>query len=165
MRDMELEEIKKLLQKKLSEEEKIKLLGHTAGSIICILAKHLINSSGYGVISTILMREVKNLGKKDAEKIMKIFDIKRNDKESASTILKILAYNLGLELKRESGETIVTKCPYGESVRETGVPFICSICVEYNKGVVEAVLGPDFTIEKTKYLLTDNMCSFNIKRK
>jgi hypothetical protein len=162
---MELKEIKKLYQRKLSEDEKTKLFGYTAGSIICTLAKHLINSSGYGVISTILMREVKDLGRKDAEKIIKLFNIKERNKESASIILKILACNLGLELVEKNGETMVTKCPYGECVKETGVPFICSICMEYNKGVVETILGSDFTIEKTKYLLTDGVCAFNIKKR
>jgi len=160
-----LGEVKKLVKKELGPDKRIRLLGYTAGNIICILAKHVIKSSGYGVTSTILMRELRNLGKTDAEKIMKIFKIKKRTPENASKILRIIAYAIGLELKIKKDQSVVIKCPYGDCVKKYKDPFICNVCLEYNKGVIEAVLGSQFTIDKSKYMLTDGACSFTVFKK
>lgn len=161
----ELSKIEKLIKKELNSDKRVRLLGCTAGNIICILAKHIIKASGYGVTSTILMRELRDLGKKDAKKIMKIFKIKVKTPEDASKILRIIAYTIGLELEIKNGHSVVTKCPYGDCVREHKDPFICNVCLEYNKGVIDAALGPQFTIDKSKYMLTDGVCSFTIYKK
>jgi len=158
-------EIEKLIKKEFNSDERVRFLGSTAGNIICILARHIIKASGYGVTSTILMRELRNLGKKDAKRIMEIFKIKERSPENASKILRIIAYAIGLELEIKDGHSLITKCPYGECVKEHKDPFICNVCLEYNKGVIEAVLGPKFTIDKSKYILTDGVCSFTIFKK
>jgi len=160
-----MKEIKKELEKRLTPDERIKLLGHTAGSIICTLAKYLIQTSGYGITSRILLREIRELGKKDAKKIMEIFGIKERSPENASKILKIIALNIGLKLEKRKNGTVVTECPYGECVKEFEEPFICKVCLEYNKGVIEAVLGPGFTLKRSKYLLDNGLCDFRIEKK
>jgi len=160
-----LNEIKKLVNNKFNSDKRVKLLGHTAGGIICVLAKNMIRSSGYGVTSTVLMRELKELGKKDAKKIMKTFGIKEKTPENVSKILKIVAYAIGLEFQNKNNQTVITKCPYGECVKELNEPFICNVCLEYNKGIVEAVLGSQYTIDKSKYLLNDGACSFDVHKR
>ncbi len=162
---MNLEKIKKDLEEKLSVEERINLLKYTSGNIITILSKYLIQTSGYATMTKILLREIKELGKKDAEKIMEVFGIKEKTPENASKVLKILAICLGLELKEENGETHIVKCPYGDCVKKFKEPFICRICSEYNQGVIEEVIGSRFVLKRNKYLLEDGFCDFQIEKR
>ncbi|MEM5781743.1 MAG: hypothetical protein QXD43_00925, partial [Candidatus Aenigmatarchaeota archaeon] len=83
-----MEKIKKALEEKLSFDERIKLLGYASGSIITTLAKYLIQASGYTTMKKVLLREMRELGKRDAERIMEIFEIKEKTPENASKILK-----------------------------------------------------------------------------
>jgi predicted hydrocarbon binding protein len=161
----ELEEIEKLIKKKIPAEERVKVVAHTAGRIICSLAKHLIKDSGYGVVSTIMSREMRNLGKNDARNYMKIFGIREGDPKNASKLLRIAAFLLGLKLKIGDGESLVVECPYGASVKEFQEPFICNVCLEYCRGIVEEVLGPAFIFERTKWLVNgDECCAFKIRK-
>lgn len=162
---MKLEEIKRKIEERLSPDERIKILGYSAGSIITILAKYLIQTSGYSTMSKVLLREIRKLGREDAKKIVKIFNINEKTPENTSQILKILALCLGLELEEGNGQTHVVKCPYGECVNKFREPFICKICSEYNQGVIEEILGPGFVFKRNKYLLKDGFCDFQIERR
>ncbi|MEM5883155.1 MAG: hypothetical protein QXQ77_02860 [Candidatus Aenigmatarchaeota archaeon] len=161
---MKIEKIKKELEEKLPVEERIKFLSYASGNIITILAKYLIKTTGYTTVSKVLLREIRELGKNDAEKIAKIFEIKEKTPENVSKILKIIALCLGLTLKEENG-TYIIACPYGECVKKFKEPFICKICSEYNQGVIEQILGPKFVIKRDKYLLYDGVCNFQIEEK
>lgn len=161
---MSLEKIKKTLEEKLSFDERIKLLGYASGSIITTLAKYLIQAYGYTTMKKVLLREIRELGRRDAERIMEIFEIKEKTPENASKILKILAICLGLELKEENGGTHIVGCPYGECVKKFKEPFICKICSEYNQGVIEFILGPKFMFKRSKYLLENGFCDFQIEK-
>lgn len=163
---MSNEDVQQLVKNKLDLSERIATLAHTAGSIICSLAKHLIKDSGYSVASTVMTRELRSLGRKDARKYMEIFEIKERSQENASKILKIAATLLGLKLIVEKGETKIVQCPYGSCVKEFKEPFICNVCLEYCRGIVEEVLGSGFTFERIKWMVKgDEYCTFEIRKR
>lgn len=148
--------------KKLSSEQKTRMLAFTSGRIISTLANYLIKLSGYNTTAKTLKRAIREIGKKDAEKIRKIFNI---PKEDASSTLKIAAQLLGLELTTKGNETAVIKCPYGENVKQQKEPFICNICLEYCNGIMEASLGPNFVLKRTNWLLDrKGCCTFKISK-
>jgi predicted hydrocarbon binding protein len=163
---IEPEEIQRLIREKIDEEKRISMLGRTAGSMICALAKHAIKTSGYGVVSKVLMRELRNLAKKDVKKIIEIFEIKEKTPENASRILKIAAYILGLKMVIKDEETTVVECPYGACVKEFRDPFICNVCLEYCRGAVEEMLGPEFIFDRVKWAVKgDDGCTFKIQKR
>jgi len=162
--ETEIENLKKEMEKRLSVDDRIKFMGCAAGDIIAILAKYLIKTAGYTTTARVLLREIRELGKEKARKVMEMFKIEDRSRYNASKILKIVALFLGLELKKENG-TYVVKCPYGESVRKSNEPFICKICSEFNQGIVEEVLGPTFKFKRNKYLLEDGFCDFEVEKK
>ena len=164
--DMIDREFEKLIEEKIDLDDRIYFFGHTAGSIICALAKSLIKSGGYGVTSTVLTREIRKLGREDAKKIMEIFEIKQKNPENASKVLRILATIIGLEFETRGDRALITRCPYGQCVKEFYEPFICKVCLEYNRGVIEEVLGDNFTLDQPKWLINgDEGCQFRVKKR
>jgi predicted ArsR family transcriptional regulator len=160
------DEYKKMIEEKIKSDKRINFFGHTAGSIICALAKNLIKSDGYGVASTVLTREIRKLGKSDAERIMEIFDIKERTPENASKIMKIAAVMIGLKFEKKGVDTLITECAYGDCVKEYYEPFICRVCLEYNKGIIHGVLGENFTLDQPKWLINgDEGCSFKLRKR
>jgi predicted hydrocarbon binding protein len=162
----EIAELEQLIKSKLSSTEQTTLISYTSGSIICALAKYLIKATGYGVASTVLSRELRTIGKRDAEKIMKIFGIDKKTPENASKVLKILAFMLGLKYEIKEGRSYIKDCPYGACVKEFDEPFICNVCLEYNKGIVECILDQGFTLVRSKWRIGgDDFCKFDIRKR
>lgn len=164
----ELKNLEELIGKKMNEKQRIWMLGKISSNIICRLAKHLIKNIGYAPVVTIIQRELRDTGAKDAENIMKIFDIKTRNPEDASKVLKIAAEILGMNLSIKGNETIITECPYGDAVKEFPYdqPFYCNICREYCRGLLQGVIGNGFSFSQTSSLSEgDRYCAFEIKKR
>jgi predicted hydrocarbon binding protein len=164
----ELKEIEEMVKSKMSERERIWTLGKISSVIICKLAKHLIKNIGYSSVATIIQRELREIGKKDAKKIIDLFGFEIKNVSDASKVLKIAALLLGMNLDVKGNETIITECPYGESVKEFPFdqPFYCNVCREYCKGLIEGTLGDGFVfIQSSSISKGDSFCAFRIVKK
>jgi predicted ArsR family transcriptional regulator len=150
MVDNEKLEILHELQKKIEEMPKVertKILGGMFTRIISVLTRRLIKLEGYSVTSTILERELRELGQRDAQLISNIFGIKSKDPENTSKVLKIAALILGYNLDVEGKETVVRECPFAILAKEMNEPQLCNICSNYCQGIVDEMLGKNFIIE------------------
>ena len=171
MEDKKVEEmmkIEEIVRQKMNEKERIWMLGKISSNIVCRLAKQLIKNIGYAQVVKIVQRELREGGMNDAKKIMELFDLEPGKPENVSKILKIAAIILGMNLDVKEKETIITECPYGESVKEFPYdqPFYCNICREYCKGLIEGVIGDRFTFTQNSSLSEgDNFCSFETKKR
>lgn len=173
---MKLKENKKektLLKKlflKVPENEKIKSTSITLGNIICILAKHLINSMGYAIASRVISRDIRELGKSDIERLEKLFNLSRtfDDKKRLTRLAGML---LGLDFRifmDEKGEThaFIVNCPFNKIIKKFNEPFICKVCEEYNRGIVEALFGHEFKLVPIKRMSEgDKYCKYHITKK
>ncbi|MEM7825887.1 MAG: hypothetical protein QW412_03455 [Candidatus Aenigmatarchaeota archaeon] len=161
----ELKEIEDEIYKKFEEKERMKMLGNIASKIICTMAKYLVKDTGYSATKRIIERELREIGKNDAEKIIKLLGIEKNP-ENASKALKIAALILGLKLDMVNNNTIVRDCPYGAEVLKLKDPFFCVICHEYCRGIVEKIAGGNYTLVQTSSLTKgDEFCSFDVKKR
>jgi len=171
MENKKLEEMTKLeemVRQKMNEKERIWMLGKVSSNIVCRLAKQLIKNIGYTQVVTIIQRELRECGAKDAKKIMELFELEPGSPENASKVLKIAAIILGMNLNVKGKETVITECPYGDSVKEFpyNQPFYCNICREYCRGLIEGVIGDEFTFVQTSSLSEGNeFCAFETKKR
>ena len=155
---------------KVPEKEKIRSTSITLGNIICILAKHLINSMGYGIAARVISREIRELGKNDIKRLEKLFNMKKTFKNK-KRLTRLAGMLLGLDLrivKDEKGEThaFIMNCPFNEIIRKIHEPFICKMCEEYNRGVVESLFGPKFKLVPLKRMSEgDKYCKYHIVEK
>jgi len=164
----ELKNLEKLIIQKMDKKERIWMLGKVSSNIVCRLAKHLIKNIGYTPVITIIQRELRETGMKDAKKIMELFELEVGSLENASKVLKIAAVILGMNLDVKGKETIITECPYGDSVKEFpyNQPFYCNICREYCRGLVEGVIGDGFIFNQTSSISEgDKFCAFKIRKR
>jgi predicted hydrocarbon binding protein len=162
----ELIHLENLLKEKMSESERKRMMGRIVARMICSLTKHLIKNAGYSVATTIIERELKEIGKSDANELMRIFQFKKGDPENASKILKIASMILGLKLDVIGDETIIRECPQGSEAVKLKESLMCNVCKEYCNGIVEEILGDDFFLERTKSLVNgDEYCMFKIRKK
>lgn len=164
--ETELREIEKEFDEKISERERKDAMTKVASRIISIIAKHLINDTGYSVATTILQRELRRMGREDAKNIAEMFNLKRNDTKDASKALKISALFLGLRLDVVENETVVRECPQGKEAINLKEPLLCNVCLEYNKGILEEMIGDSFLIDRLKWIFKgDEYCWFQIKKR
>lgn len=152
--------------KGMPEKERMAMFGRMASRMICAVAKHLIKNSGYSVTTTVLKREFRDIGRSDANEIMRVFKIKEKTPENTSKVLKITALVLGMKLDVVSDETIIRECPHGAQALELKQPLLCNVCAEYCNGIVEGVLGERFKLDRTKSLIDgDGYCMFKLRKK
>lgn len=167
--EKEKEKMKEIFSR-ISEKEKIKSISKTLGSIICILANHLIHSLGYTTASTVISRDIRELGKRDVERLKEIFKLDE-DLISKKRTTRLAGMLLGLELKliREGdGKThaYIVDCPFSSIVKGFNQPFICKICEEYNRGIVEKLFGSKFKLVSEKRMSQgDDYCKYHIREK
>ena len=164
----ELKKLEELIRQRMNEKERIWMLGKVSSNIVCRLAKHLIKSIGYTPVVTIIQRELRETGIKDAKNIMEMFELESGSFENASKVLKITSVILGMNLDVKGKETIITECPYGDCVKEFpyNQPFYCNICREYCKGLIEGVVGDGFIFTQTSSISEGNkFCAFTIKKR
>lgn len=162
----ELREIEREFEEKISERKRKDVMAKVSSRIISIIAKHLIKDSGYSVATTILQRELRRMGREDAKNITELFNLKKNDFKDASKALKIAAMFLGLRLDVVEDETVVRECPHGLEAIKLREPLLCNICLEYNKGILEEMLGDGFSIDRTKWIFKgDEYCWFHVKKR
>jgi|YelNatPaOPRAMG01_1025707.scaffolds.fasta_scaffold03472_13 predicted hydrocarbon binding protein len=162
----ELKKIEGEIYKRFEEKERMKMLGNITSRIICTIAKHLIKDVGYSATKRIIERELREIGKNDAEKIIQLLGIEEKTPENASKALKIAALILGLSLDIADNHTIIKECPYGAEVLKFRDPFFCVICNEYCKGIVEKIAGENYTLIQISSLTKgDKFCSFDVKKR
>jgi predicted hydrocarbon binding protein len=164
----EMKRIEEMVNQKMNEKERIWMLGKISSSIVCRLAKQLIKNIGYAQVVTIIQRELRECGVKDAKKIMELFKLEPGNPETASKVLKIAAIVLGMNLDVKRRETVITECPYGDSVKEFPYeqPFYCNICRDYCRGLIEGVIGDNFTFIQTSSMSEGNeFCAFETKKR
>ncbi len=154
-------DIKKLQQiiKKIPEKEKI--VANTLGKIITILGKYMVKMQGYSILSTVLKREIREVGKENAKFLMNFLKIKEPKEEDIKLIMNLAALLLGLKLKVKNGKVVATECPFYKTLKEYKEPFMCNACVEYNKGIAEELTNGKFTIKRVHWLFEgDKYCVF-----
>ncbi|MGC8811967.1 MAG: methanogen output domain 1-containing protein [Candidatus Aenigmatarchaeota archaeon] len=162
----ELKEIEDEIYKRLEEKERMKMLGNITSKIICTMAKYLIKDTGYSATKRIIERELREIGKNDAERITELIGIKEKTPENASKALKIAALILGLTLDVMNNNTVIKECPYGSEVLKFKDPFFCVICNEYCRGIVEKIAGENYMFVQTSSLTKgDEFCSFEVKKR
>jgi len=155
----DLRELQELVKTTIPPEKKAIMTSETLGNIVYVLAKHLTKIAGYSVASTILIREIRDIGRKDAEKLKKLLEIKEKNLIGARQLLRTAGILLGLELRPQGEHSIVVDCPFAH-VKQLQ-PLICKICVEYNKGILEGFAGPLFKLVEIKKLTSgDGYCEF-----
>ncbi len=158
----ELEKLREIINA-ISPNKKAILASETLGNIMFVLAKHFTKIAGYSVASTVLQREIREIGKKDAKTLAKILNIKEVTLQNASKLLRAAAFIFGLELSPKGEHSIVTDCPFS---RVQGQPLICKICLEYNKGILEGFAGDRFKFTQIKSLgKGDEYCEFETTEK
>lgn len=163
----ELDKIEALLDKKLPPKERQNLASQILGTIIHILGKHLVRVHGYSILSTVLEREMRELGRKSAKMLKDLFGINEVTEESVKTILNAAAIILGLKLGLRDGKKVVAeKCPFYETLKKFNEPFMCNACMEYNNGIVEELMGDKFKVERKKWLFNgDGCCVYGVVKK
>lgn len=162
----ELTNLERMLKEKMTEDERMKMNGLMVSKILGAISKRLIKTVGYDVTSTILQRELREIGKINAKELMGIFGFKEKTPENASKILKIATLILGFKLDVADGETVIKECSFGTESLQLKEPFLCNVCLEYCRGVIEEMLGGQFTLERTKSLVSgDPYCMFKIKKR
>ncbi|MEM5834513.1 MAG: hypothetical protein QXQ69_01530 [Candidatus Aenigmatarchaeota archaeon] len=162
----ELKDIEERVYKNFNERERMKMLGNIAGRIICTMAKHLVKDTGYSVTKKIIERELREIGRNDAEIMIKLLNTQEKNAETASKALKIAALILGLKLGIVNNHTVIVECPYGAEVMRVKDPFLCAICHEYCKGIVEKIAGENYTLVQNSSLTKgDEFCSFDVKKR
>src|SRR5437867_7934357 len=134
--------------KKMNTSDRVVASGKIWGQMLSSITKRLARTEGYSVANNILSREIREIGRQDAGRIIKEFDLKEKDVESAKTALMIAASQLGLELDIVNDKTVARGCPVGRIAKELNEPFLVNICHEYCKGVVEKIMGEKFTVDK-----------------
>lgn len=165
-KENELKEIEEEFRAKISERERMDMMGRMSSRIISVIAKHLIRDMGYTTTSTVFQREFRKMGREDAKIIAKIFNLEKNNIKNASKALKIAALFLGLKLDIVGNETVVRDCPQGKEAINQKESFLCNVCLEYNKGIIEEMLGNGFTIDRGKWIFKgDEYCEFRISKK
>lgn len=162
----ELREVEKEFDEKISERKRKDAMAKVSSRIISIISKHLIKDTGYSVATTILQRELRRMGREDAKNIIDLFNLKREDFKDASKALKIAAMFLGLRLDVVENETVVRECPQGMEAIKLREPLLCNICLEYNNGIIQEMLGDGFFLDRTKWIFKgDEYCWFQIKKR
>jgi predicted ArsR family transcriptional regulator len=163
----ELNKIEALLNEKLPHKERQEFASQILGTIIHILGKYLIRIHGYSTLSTVLKREMRELGKKNARMLKNLFGINETTEENVKTILNIAAIILGLKLGLRDGKKVVAvNCPFYETLKKFNEPFMCNACMEYNNGIVEELIGDKFEVKREKWLFNkDGCCVYGIVRK
>lgn len=165
-KENELKEIEKEFEEKISERERMDMMGRMSSRIISVIAKHLIRDMGYSITTTVFQREFRKMGTEDAKIIARLFNLKKNNLKDASKALKIAALFLGLRLEVVGSETVVRGCPQGIEAVNQKESFLCNVCLEYNKGIIEEMLGNGFTINRGKWIFKgDEYCEFRINKK
>jgi len=160
-----LQELKEII-KKLSEEKRNEFYGRIYTRIIGVLAKRLIKYEGYSSTKKILEREIKQIGRTDAQKARKILKIKKIDEEAISKILKFLALNLGFNLEIKNDETYIKNCPFAIAAREMNEPLIAEICSWYCEGVAEELGGDKYEWKGFHDFMRDpTICYFTHRKK
>lgn len=159
----ELEKIKREFKRKVSEKKLNEIRMRVLSAMICVLARRLIRNTGYSTAATILRREFRKLGREHAITFSRIFNLKRGCIKDASKALKIAALFLGLHLSTKGSETIVTNCPQGEEALKWEEPILCTVCIEYNNGILSEMLGESYRIKRTKWIFqNDKYCEFRV---
>jgi predicted hydrocarbon binding protein len=162
----ELANIENLVKEKISEKERVAMMGRITSKFISAMAKYVIKDRGYGVATRIMERELREIGKADAKKIKEIFGFNTNDPETLSKVLKIAAMILGLELGVVGDETVVRNCPQGMEALALKQPILCNFCLEYNNGMVEEMLGREFYLDRINWIFSgDDYCAFKLKKR
>lgn len=160
-----LKEIKKEIHDRMKDEEVNKVLTGIYGRIISNLARRLIKLEGYSVVNTLIKREMREIGRHDAEVIAQAFGLK-NTPEDMSKTLKIAATIIGYNLDVEDGETIVKGCPFANMAIETREPTLCNICTEYVNGMTEGILGEEYEMMASHDITHDvPHCFFRLRKK
>ena len=162
----ELLYLENLVKKKISEDERKRMRGRIFAQMICSLAKNLVRDAGYKVATTIIKREIRKVGRNDANHLMELLGLKEKTVENASRILKVAAMILGLRLDAVGSETIIRECPQGMEAIKLNEPLMCNVCLEYCNGIIESVVGIDYKIERTKCIVNgDEYCMFRIVKR
>jgi predicted hydrocarbon binding protein len=158
----EIGKLEKFINKKVQKKD---FTSKTLGRIISILGKHLIKMQGYSILSTVLRREIREIGKRDAKFLKEVLNIDTSETNDIKLIINAAALLFGIKLKVENERVIAVKCPFHEALSEFKEPFMCNACVEYNKGITEELTNDNFTVERTKWLFEDGYCVFQPVRK
>lgn len=164
MKQMKYWEVEKL-EEFVNKRVKKGFTSKTLGKIISVLGKHLIKMQGYSILSTVLKREIREIGKGDAKLLKRALNIKVVGTDDIKLVVNAAALLLGIKLEVKDGRVVATKCPFREALDEFGEPFMCNACVEYNKGVIEELTNEKFTAERTKWLFEDGCCVYQPVRK
>lgn len=158
-----ISQLEKLLQEKMSTDMKNRMSIEILSSIICILSKHFIKAQGYSVVRTVLHRELKNLGKEDSQKLLKIFGIEIKTKEDVKDVLRLAAMILGYKLGYFDNSIGLADCPYCEIAKKFDEPFILNACLEYSQGILEGLAGNKFKlVESKKKVKGDPYCKYDV---
>ena len=162
----ELKGIENEFEKRVTEKMRSEVMTKMSSRMISILARRLIKDSGYSVATTILQREFRAMGKSNAREFIDIFKLEKNSYRDASKALKVAALFLGLKLDTIENETIIKDCPQGNEAIKFKEPLLCNVCLEYNRGILEEMLGEDVTLERTKWIFNgDGCCMFKPRKK
>ena len=162
-----IDELENLINKKIPPDVRLTLASSTLGTVIASLGKHLIKTYGYSVTDTVLKRELRELGKKDAVKLKKILGLEQTTEGNVKSIINIAAIILGLKLGLIDKQKVgVVKCPFYDSLKEYKQPFMCNACIEYNKGLVKELIGNEFSVKRVKWLFDGNeSCVFDVTKR
>jgi predicted hydrocarbon binding protein len=161
----ELQSIESLVRERIPEKERMTMMGWIVSKMISSIARHVIKYRGYNIAGKIMERELRKIGRANAKRIKEIFGLD-NSPESVSKVLKIAAMILGLELGVDKNETVVKNCPQGNEALALRQPILCNFCLEYNKGIVEEMLGEDFYMERIKWIFKgDKHCAFKLRKR
>jgi predicted hydrocarbon binding protein len=155
----ELDKLENLINEKLPSRKRQRLASQILATIVHILGKHLKRTHGYSVLLTVLKREMRELGRKNAILLKELFGVKEATEESIKSILNIAAMILGLELGLiNEREVAAIKCPFYETLREFNDPFLCNACLAYNNGIVEELTGGKLGVKRVKWLFNGDGC-------
>ena len=133
--------------------------------IISILSDHLIMSQGYGVVATILKREILEMGKGNARELKKNLEITEINQKNALSYLKIIAEALDYDVNIKDNSIAVKNCPFGIIAKNSKKKIICELCTNYCDGVTEELLGKIYKIKSDHDLDNNNVkCLFKIQK-
>jgi len=135
--------------------------------IIGILGRHLVRSDGYSVLSTVLKREIRELGKRDCKLLKEVTGLTEPTEENIKSTLNMAAMVLGLKLDLiEEKKVAVVECPFFDTLKNNKNSFMCNACIEYSSGIIDELANGEFRLERTRWLFSgDGSCIFKPVKK
>lgn len=158
-----ISELAKIIETKLTPNQRNRMTVDILGSIICVMGKSLAKIEGYSVVATVLQREMRKIGKEDAPKFLEIYGKKEVNEEAVKDVLRIAAMILGAQLGVYEDGIGLAECPFCELAKKFDEPFITNACLEYSNGILEGMVGDKFTlVESKKRIRGDAYCKYTV---